>query len=143
MYAAELLRFDPPFAEFTVDCSSGTYIRSIARDVGEALGVGGHLTALRRTRVGRFGVEGAVTVDELEDPARVEGALIPPAAALSHLPTVTVDAAGARALAHGGAVTAPAATPAEGPVAIRSADGALLAVGERAGEQLRPRKVFA
>src|ERR1700739_5185591 len=48
-----------------VDCSSGTYIRALARDVGAALGVGGHLTALRRTRVGRFGVELAHTLDEL------------------------------------------------------------------------------
>ena len=48
-----------------VDCSSGTYIRALARDVGAALGVGGHLTALRRTRVGRFGLDEARTLDEL------------------------------------------------------------------------------
>jgi tRNA pseudouridine55 synthase len=50
-----------------VDCSSGTYIRALARDVGAALGVGGHLTALRRTRVGRFGLDQAHTLDELAD----------------------------------------------------------------------------
>lgn len=50
-----------------VDCSSGTYIRALARDVGAALGVGGHLTALRRTRVGRFGLEQARTLDRLAD----------------------------------------------------------------------------
>jgi tRNA pseudouridine55 synthase len=50
-----------------VDCSSGTYIRALARDVGNALGVGGHLTALRRTRVGRFGLDQARTLDELAD----------------------------------------------------------------------------
>ena len=50
-----------------VDCSSGTYIRALARDVGAALGVGGHLTALRRTRVGRFGLDEARTLDELAD----------------------------------------------------------------------------
>ncbi len=48
-----------------VDCSSGTYIRALARDIGEALGVGAHLTALRRTRVGRFGLDEARTLDEL------------------------------------------------------------------------------
>jgi tRNA pseudouridine55 synthase len=48
-----------------VDCSSGTYIRALARDVGAALGVGGHLTALRRTRVGRFGLDQARTLDAL------------------------------------------------------------------------------
>jgi tRNA pseudouridine55 synthase len=50
-----------------VDCSSGTYIRALARDVGAALGVGGHLTALRRTRVGRFGLDEARTLDELAE----------------------------------------------------------------------------
>ena len=50
-----------------VDCSSGTYIRALARDVGAALGVGGHLTALRRTRVGRFGLDQARTLDDLAE----------------------------------------------------------------------------
>ncbi len=50
-----------------VDCSSGTYIRALARDVGATLGVGGHLTALRRTRVGRFGLDHARTLDELAE----------------------------------------------------------------------------
>ena len=50
-----------------VDCSSGTYIRALARDVGAALGVGGHLTALRRTRVGRFGLDEARTLDALAE----------------------------------------------------------------------------
>ena len=50
-----------------MDCSSGTYIRALARDVGAALGVGGHLTALRRTRVGRFGLDEARTLDALAD----------------------------------------------------------------------------
>jgi tRNA pseudouridine55 synthase len=56
--------------DVAVDCSSGTYVRALARDVGAALGVGGHLTALRRTRVGRFGLDQARTLDELaEQPA--------------------------------------------------------------------------
>ena len=50
-----------------VDCSSGTYIRALARDLGEALGVGGHLTALRRTRVGRYGLDHARTLEELAE----------------------------------------------------------------------------
>lgn len=54
-----------------VDCSSGTYIRALARDIGAALGVGGHLTALRRTRVGRYGLDEARTLDELEQQARL------------------------------------------------------------------------
>ena len=58
-----------------VDCSSGTYIRALARDVGEALGVGGHLTALRRTRVGRFGLDQARTLDELAEQPRLSYSL--------------------------------------------------------------------
>lgn len=54
-----------------VDCSSGTYIRALARDVGATLGVGGHLTALRRTKVGRYGLDEARTVEQLEDDARL------------------------------------------------------------------------
>ena len=58
-----------------VDCSSGTYIRALARDVGAALGVGGHLTALRRTRVGRYGLDEAHTLDELADAPRLSYSL--------------------------------------------------------------------
>jgi tRNA pseudouridine55 synthase len=58
-----------------VDCSSGTYIRALARDVGDALQVGGHLTVLRRTRVGRFGLDQARTLDELADQPRLSYSL--------------------------------------------------------------------
>lgn len=68
-FEATAVRRDGEFVDVdvVVDCSSGTYIRALARDVGAALGVGGHLTALRRTRVGRFGLEQARTLDELAD----------------------------------------------------------------------------
>jgi tRNA pseudouridine55 synthase len=58
-----------------VDCSSGTYIRALARDVGATLGVGGHLTALRRTKVGRYGLDEARTLDELAERARLSYSL--------------------------------------------------------------------
>jgi tRNA pseudouridine55 synthase len=58
-----------------VDCSSGTYIRALARDVGSTLGVGGHLTALRRTSVGRYGLDEAHTLDQLADSARLSYSL--------------------------------------------------------------------
>lgn len=80
-----------------VDCSSGTYIRALARDLGEALGVGGHLSALRRTRVGPFQVEEAQAVDSID-----EHQLLTPAAAASRvLPVVEVDDADAATLRHG------------------------------------------
>jgi tRNA pseudouridine55 synthase len=65
VYAIELLEYQWPLARLRVDCGRGTYVRAIARDLGEALGVGGHLTALRRTAVGPFRAEEAVTVERL------------------------------------------------------------------------------
>jgi tRNA pseudouridine55 synthase len=61
--------------DVVVDCSSGTYIRALARDVGDALGVGGHLTALRRTAVGRYGLDEARTLDDLAEQARLSYSL--------------------------------------------------------------------
>jgi tRNA pseudouridine55 synthase len=66
VYGIELLRFEWPLVELRIDCGRGTYVRSIARDVGEAIGVGGYLTALRRTSVGEFTSDAAVTVETLQ-----------------------------------------------------------------------------
>ncbi len=142
IHRIELTGFDPPFAEFELDCSSGTYIRSIARDVGEALGVGAHLTRLRRTRVGEQMVEGAAPVDRLEDPDVVAGAFVGPAAAVAHLPRAVLDEAAIAALRHGRAAPADPSLPAGVPVAMFDAGGALLAIGERIDDRLQPRKVF-
>ena len=141
IYGIRLTQFEGADATFEVECGAGTYIRAIARDVGEALGVHGHLTALRRTRVGTHAVEGAVPLDALADEARVRAALLSPLDAVSHLPRVLVDEAGLAALRHGRAVPADPSAPG-GPVALASAGGELLAIGERAGDVVRPRKVF-
>lgn len=144
IHRIEVLAVRLPEVEFEVECGSGTYVRAIARDAGEALGTGGHLTALRRTRVGAHPVDGAVPMDALGDEERVLGALLEPAAAVAHLPRVAVDAAGAALLAHGRALPAgDGALPEGEPLALVSEAGALLAVGERTGSVVRPRKVFA
>ena len=83
--------------DVVVDCSSGTYIRALARDLGDALGVGGHLTALRRTRVGGFEVTDAIGIDALEGAAT----LTPAAAATRVMPVLEVTAEEARDLRHG------------------------------------------
>ena len=71
MYAFEITRIDlsenPPQLDFRIRCSKGTYIRSIARDLGQKLGVGGYLLKLRRTRSGSFHVEDGVTIDEIKE----------------------------------------------------------------------------
>ncbi len=89
-----------------IDCSSGTYIRALARDLGAALGIGGHLTALRRTRVGPFDVADAVSLEALAE----QGAslLASPADVAARLfPVLDVDAAQARDLGHGKQLTLP------------------------------------
>jgi len=76
VYGIELLDYGWPLLRLRIDCGRGTYIRSIARDVGEAFGVGGYLTQLRRTRIGAFDASAAVTIEQLEVD-RVERHLYP------------------------------------------------------------------
>ena len=66
VYSIELRTYNWPLVELTIDCGRGTYIRSLARDLGEMLGVGGYLTQLRRTRVGEFDITRAVAIDQLQ-----------------------------------------------------------------------------
>ena len=92
-------RRDGPFADLdvVVECTSGTYIRALARDLGAALGVGGHLTALRRESIGAFRVQDALPLDAL-----AEGSLRSPAVVAAELfPTARLDAAQATDLTHG------------------------------------------
>lgn len=142
IHEIELLEMDLPDVRFRVRCSSGTYVRSIARDMGEALGVGAHLTHLRRTAVGAFAVKGSLSPGELEDPARVAAAWIDPLAALAHLPRVEVDAQAAGELRHGRRVPAPGAGSEDlDPVAVAHGTD-LVAVGRVSGGVLKPSKVF-
>lgn len=67
VYGIELLKYEWPHLQLMVDCGRGTYVRSISRDLGQKLGVGAYLTALRRTRIGDFTIETSVTLDELRN----------------------------------------------------------------------------
>jgi tRNA pseudouridine55 synthase len=114
----DLLAAPGPDLEVAVDCSSGTYIRALARDVGAALGVGGHITALRRTRIGPLTVQEAAPAEELR--------LLTPAELARRLfPVVAVDAAAALALTQGKRLPVPGVADAE-PVAAVGPDGALV-----------------
>ena len=121
-----------------VTCSTGTYIRALARDVGSSLGVGAHLTALRRTRVGGFGLERARTLDQLADDVRVVAL---PDAVAAAFPRVEVGAEDAQRLAFGQRVEAPDAPP--GVFGVFAPDGTVIALGERADGRLRTLVVFA
>ena len=113
--------------------SSGTYVRALARDLGAALGVGGHLTALRRARVGGFAVADASTLDGLEVAASIARAAD---AARKALPVVEIDDAVAVDLGHGKRVAAPGDAPHGTPIAAIAADR-LVAVVERRGDTLK------
>ncbi|MFE2109981.1 tRNA pseudouridine(55) synthase TruB [Kitasatospora sp. NPDC059463] len=132
--------------DVTVECSSGTYIRALARDLGAGLGVGGHLTALRRTRVGPYGVESARTLEQLEESVTGgSGAALEVlpigAAAAAAFPRWDLDADQAKQLSHGARLKAPG-MGVDGPIAVFGPDGTFLALVEEKGGQARPVAVF-
>ncbi|HEV3468001.1 MAG TPA: tRNA pseudouridine(55) synthase TruB, partial [Pyrinomonadaceae bacterium] len=133
-----------------VVCSAGTYVRALAESVGDSLGTGAHLAALRRTRAGTFGLEKALTPEALQ--TRVEAGagdfLVPLETALPELPRAHLTAAEARRAAHGAAVAAPPPAPPwddGAPVLLFDERGGLLGVAVYAAErgQLRPRVMLA
>jgi tRNA pseudouridine55 synthase len=114
--------------DFSVRCSSGTYVRALARDLGADLGVGGHLTALRRTAVGAFGLDASVTLDDLAEGG--VGALVPlAAAARSTFEARDLDEASAGDVRFGRKLSID--LPAGAPVAVFAPDGEFLALYER------------
>lgn len=132
--ALEMVRWDPPDVGFRATVSGGTYLRGLARDVGEALGCGAHLARLSRTRVGPFPLEEAVPAE-----AVTRGGLRNAGVLVQDLPRQDVDAAGRDAVMHGRPVLAAAA----GDRVALFAEGELLAVAERVGDVLKPRVVVA
>ena len=126
--------------DIEVEVSSGTYVRALARDLGSALGVGGHLTALRRTRVGRYAIADAVPLEGLEP-----GGLVPLVgmgdAARAQFVLHQLTAEEATAVGHGQRI--PIATEGEPVVAALGPDGSLVAMLDESGPEARPIVVFA
>lgn len=126
-----------PDVRISLRCSSGTYVRAIARDLGAALGVGGHLTALRRTAVGPFDLAAARTLEQLTD----DFGVVPIAdAARASFPVVDLDDEQAAHVRFGRGLDL--ALPAAGPHAVFAPDGTFLALYEQRGAQARPVAVF-
>ena len=149
----EVLRFEPPDIEIVVECGKGTYIRSLAHDLGQALGCGAHLAALCRTRVGPFSVEDALTREELEQ-AFADGTwtdrMQPVDCGLLALPAITLHIEDEKDMRHGQAVRIDAerlvgveATPGLECRAYAE-DGSLVGIIVFDGETgtWKPRKVF-
>jgi tRNA pseudouridine55 synthase len=129
IHAIDCLDFSGDLLTLRVACSKGTYIRVLAADIGQALGCGAHLAALRRTVVGDIDLHKAVTLAELEglDEAGRLQRLLPVDALLQSLPAVTVEGVEAARFSHGNPVALPAGL--SGKIRVY-ADGRLIGVGE-------------
>jgi tRNA pseudouridine55 synthase len=126
-----------------IRCGKGTYVRTLAADVGAALGCGAALAALVRTRVGPYALEAAVPWDEVREARsgeRLWPRLLPPDTALAALAPVRLDAGAARAFAHGQAV--PAGTGVNGLLRVYGPDGGLLGVGQGFGDRVKPERLL-
>jgi tRNA pseudouridine55 synthase len=138
VHRIEPVAWDPPSLTFRATVSAGTYLRAIARDLGERLGVGAHLTALRREAIGGLRVEDAVALDRVAPEA-----LLPPARVLRHLPAVELDPTARAAVVHGRAVAdGGGAQQSGGPVMLVSG-AELVAVARPEQGWLKPTVVLA
>ena len=132
IHTLDLTAFSGDRVEFNVACSKGTYIRTLAQDIGTVLGCGGHLTALRRTRIGDLGLEAAITLEALEvlPPQDRDVMLLPADALLSALPRLDLDEDATRRFRQGQAVqTGQEHQPLAGRLRAYAADGSFLGLG--------------
>jgi len=144
IHRLQLLDFRPgprPVAFVDVVCSKGTYIRTLAHDLGQVLGVGAHMSYLVRTRSGPFTLEQAATLEEL---AAGKAAMLSPAVALGPMPRATVPPAAAERLKHGVAPRLKVTEPAGTTIALLDGAGELLALAEALTDgSIQLLKVFA
>jgi tRNA pseudouridine55 synthase len=139
----EVVAFQTPLVTFRAEVSAGTYVRALARDLGDRLGVGAHLTSLRREAIGSLRVEDAVPLDQLSRDSVVSARRV-----LGNLPTVELDPTARAAVAHGRAVVdsraaerAPSGRVGSGVVALLG-DGELVAVARAENGWLHPSVVL-
>lgn len=150
IFAIELRSFEPPDFEVDVHCSKGTYVRSLAEDIGSRLGCGGHVTALRRTGVGPYlDADGTfVTLERLEQSvdegaASLDALLLPLDSALGHWPAVRLSEDAAFYLRQGQPVLVPRA-PLDGLVRLYDPSGHFIGVGEILDDgKVQPKRLFA
>jgi tRNA pseudouridine55 synthase len=129
-------------ATFVMECGKGAYVRALARDIGRLLGCFGHVTALRRTRVGPFVEEDAYTLDEIENQNMAAEALLSVEAGLAELPCVVVDRDTAARLRRGGSVILRGRDAPHEGVVYAACGGVPVAFGEIVQGALAPARVF-
>jgi tRNA pseudouridine55 synthase len=140
-----LARSDADHADFVVGCGKGTYIRSLGRDLARVLGTVGHLSALRRTAVGPFREEAAISLSKLEDlghNSRLLGALVPVATALDDIPALALTGTQADRLRHGQPVLLTRDAPPSGTLVRAETGSKLVALVRSDGAALQPVRVF-
>ncbi|HEC07804.1 MAG TPA: tRNA pseudouridine(55) synthase TruB [Thiolapillus brandeum] len=149
IYDLQLLNFDAPEFDLLVHCSKGTYVRTLAEDIGKALGVGAHVVALRRTLVGPFDEEGMVSMETLQQVSEEKGLhgldqlLLSMDTGLNHWPAVHLGADSSFYIKQGQPVQVPKA-PTEGYVRIYGADEHFIGVGEIDDDgRVAPRRLLA
>ncbi len=136
----EMISWHAPRLRLRVICGSGTYIRSIARDLGSALGVGGYLHALRRIASGTFSIRDCLPLESVSDVEAVRDNIAAPDRAVLDWPAVVLDDLGVRAVCHGQAVGLGRSHV--GQVRLYDEVGHLLALGRADGALVRPFRVF-
>ena len=142
VYSIHLERLALPDVVIRVRCGKGFYVRTLAADLGEALGAGGALAQLVRTRVGPYRLEDAApwdTVLNARDSAALWSRVLPPDSALEAMQEARLSGPSARAFVNGQSVTDPGAA---GPVRVYGADGALLGIGIRRGAFVKPERLL-
>lgn len=139
----DILAASPERATVEIDCSKGTYVRALARDMAEALGTKGHIGALRRLRVGRFGLDDAVSLDDLEAAEDPDALLLRVAAGVAELPEITLDSRQETAVRQGNPVLL---VGRDAPAALDQAAafcaGSLVAVGRVEQGQFKPKRLI-
>jgi tRNA pseudouridine55 synthase len=138
-------RPDIDHADFVVGCGKGTYIRSLGRDLAQALGTVGHLSALRRTAVGPFREEAAISLPKLEALGHIPpllGALAPVATALDDIPALALTEAQADRLRQGQPVLLTRDAPSSGALLRAELEGRLVALVRKDGASFQPVRVF-
>lgn len=148
IYSIDLTAFEDPFVSLMVRCSKGTYIRTLCAEIGTALGMGAHLAGLERTRSGRFRIDHAVTLDQLQDitiAGNAAQAMTSIDDALAAFPLVSISEAETVRVLHGNQISCPP-SPANSSselVRLHSPAGRLLALARIVAGVLKPELVFS
>ncbi len=141
IYELTLQAWEPPDLRLKITCSAGTYIRSLGHDIGQVLGCGGHLVQLRRTAVGSFTSDRAVSLDAL-NAEKIADYLLPPDTAVAHLSPLILDDKQIQDLYNGRLVPRQAEHPSADVVRLYETNGRFAGILTADAEQWRPRKMF-